>query len=128
MARAGSGTSTQGLAAASTRHQQQDINNREAGMVSAEQVVEYLDRVDFPAHRDDLVRAAEQAGAPEEVIKALRGMPPEEYASKDEVIRSAHTPAEPDQDPSVKAAQARDKKHQRIAEPLREATPSEVRE
>jgi hypothetical protein len=97
-------------------------------MASSEQVVEYLKDVDFPAHRDDLVRAAEQAGAPEDVIKALRAMPPEEYGSKAEVMRSAHTPAEPDQDPSVKAAQAHDKKHQRIAEPLRDVEPTELHE
>ncbi|HEV7876108.1 MAG TPA: DUF2795 domain-containing protein [Nocardioides sp.] len=94
-------------------------------MASAEEVVAYLDDVDFPAHRDDLVRAAEQAGAPQDVIKALRGMPPEEYGSKAEVMRSAHTPAEPEQDPSVKAAQARDKRHQRIAEPLRDVPEAE---
>jgi hypothetical protein len=97
-------------------------------MASADQVAEYLDDVDFPAHRDDLVRAAEHAGAPDDVIKALRAMPPEEYASKAEVMRSAHTPAEPDQDPSVKAAQARDKKHQRIAEPLRDVEPPGLQE
>jgi hypothetical protein len=94
-------------------------------MASAEEVVAYLDSVDFPAHRDDLVRAAEEAGAPEDVIKALRGMPPEEYGSKAEVMRSAHTPAEPDQDPGIKAAQARDKRHQRIAEPLRDPPEAE---
>lgn len=97
-------------------------------MASAEEVVQYLEDVDFPAHRDDLVRAAEQAGAPEDVIKALRAMPPEEYGNKAEVMRSAHTPAEPGRDASVKAAQAHDKKHQRIAEALRDVEPTEVRE
>jgi len=97
-------------------------------MASAAQVIEYLKDVDFPAHRDVLVRAAEQARAPEDVIKALRAMPPEEYGNKAEVMTSAHTPAEPDQDPSVKAAQAHDKLHQRIAEPLRDVVPTEVHE
>jgi hypothetical protein len=106
----------------------QDVWHEEARMASAEQVVEYLTNVDFPAHRDDLVRAAEREGAPEDVIKALRGMPPEEYTNKDEVMRSAHTPAAPDQDPSIRAAQARDKKHQRIAQPLRDAASPEVHE
>jgi hypothetical protein len=95
-------------------------------MARADEVVAYLDSVDFPAHRDDLVKAAQEAGAPEDVVKALRGMPPEEYASKAEVMRSAHTPADPDQDPSLKAARARDKRHQRIAEPERDVTPPEV--
>jgi hypothetical protein len=92
-------------------------------MASAEQVVEYLKNLDFPAHRDELVREAEREGAPEDVIKALRAMPPEEYANKDEVMRSAHTPIAQDEDPSVKAAQAHDKKHQRIAQPERDVTP-----
>jgi hypothetical protein len=95
-------------------------------MSSAEHVVDYLINADFPAHRDDLVRAAEREGAPAEIIKALRGMPPDEYANKDEVMRSARTPAAAGQDPSVKAAQAHDKKHQRIAQPERDVTPSDV--
>jgi hypothetical protein len=60
-------------------------------MVNAEQVVDHLTNVDFPAHRDELVAAAEAEGAPEGVIKALRAMPPVDYANKDEVRRSAHT-------------------------------------
>lgn len=55
-------------------------------------------------------------------------MPPEDYGSKADVMRSAHTPAEPDQEPGVKAAQAHDKKHQRIAEPLRDVSLTEVQE
>jgi hypothetical protein len=54
-------------------------------------VVEYLTNVDFPASRDALVQAAEQDGAPEDVVKALRAMPPVDYGNKDEVMRSAHT-------------------------------------
>ena len=60
-------------------------------MVNAEQVVDHLTNVDFPAHRDELVAAAEAEGAPEDVVKALRAMPPVDHASKDEVRRSAHT-------------------------------------
>ena len=96
-------------------------------MASAEQVVEHLNDVDFPAHRDDLVRAAEQAGAPGDVISALRDAAGgvRQHGRSDEV--RPH-PAEPDQDPSVKAAQARDKKPHRIAEPLRDVEPTEVHE
>lgn len=60
-------------------------------MASAAEVVDHLTTVDFPAHRDDLVRAAEGEGAPEDVVKALRAMPPVVYENKDEVRRSAHT-------------------------------------
>jgi hypothetical protein len=58
-------------------------------MATNEQVVEYLVTVDFPASRDEIVRDAERNGAPEDVLKALRAMPPEEYGSKAEVQRSA---------------------------------------
>jgi hypothetical protein len=60
-------------------------------VATAEDVVEYLTNVDFPASRDALVQAAEQDGAPEDVVKALRAMPPVDYGNKDEVMRSAHT-------------------------------------
>jgi hypothetical protein len=61
-------------------------------MTTAQDVREYLKTVDFPADKDAIVRAAEEIGAPEGVVKALRAMPPEvEYANKDEVLRSAHT-------------------------------------
>ena len=95
-------------------------------MASAEEVVKYLEDADFPAHRDDLVRVAEEHGAPEDVIKALRGMPPEVYANRAEVMRSAKTPAEPDEDPGLHFARMRDRKHERIAEPLRELPPEEM--
>jgi hypothetical protein len=62
-------------------------------MVSAKQVAHYLTDVDFPADKDSLLRAAERQGAPEEVLRALRAMPPVEYASKDEVRRAADTGA-----------------------------------
>jgi hypothetical protein len=62
-------------------------------MVSAKQVADYLTSVDFPADKDRLLREAEAEGAPEEVLKALRAIPPVEYASKDEVRRAADTGA-----------------------------------
>lgn len=60
-------------------------------MATAQDVIEYLTEVDWPASKDQLVEAAQQAGAPEDVVKALRGMPPVDYADKGEVKRSAHT-------------------------------------
>lgn len=60
-------------------------------MATAQDVVEYLKAVDWPAGKDELVEAAQQAGAPADVVKALRGMPPVDYANQDEVKRSAHT-------------------------------------
>lgn len=60
-------------------------------MATADEVVDHLTNADFPAHRDDLVRCAQDEGAPEDVVKALRAMPPVQYANKDEVKRSART-------------------------------------
>ncbi len=47
-----------------------------------------LNRVDFPASKEDLVVHAEQSNAPEDVQKALRTLPPVDYRNVDEVIRS----------------------------------------
>lgn len=88
-------------------------------MVTSDDVIRYLDLVDFPASRDEIVEKAREAEAPPEVLKALRGMPDEVYRNRLEVARSAKTkPAE--LSPAEHAARARDKKHQHIAEPLRE--------
>ncbi|HEV7898739.1 MAG TPA: DUF2795 domain-containing protein [Planosporangium sp.] len=87
-------------------------------MVTNAEVQPYLDTVDFPAIRDDIVREAEKRGAPEEVLKALRGMPPVDYHNKEEVLRSAKTEIA-EETPAEKAVKARDRKHQRVAEYLR---------
>ena len=60
-------------------------------MTSDVELNHYLKTVDFPAHRDDIVKAAREQSAPEGVITALQAMPPVEYGNKDEVHRSAHT-------------------------------------
>ncbi|MYV43621.1 DUF2795 domain-containing protein, partial [Streptomyces sp. SID1328] len=48
---------------------------------SVPEVLDAIKDVDFPADRDELVDAARSAGASEEVVKALRGIPPEQYAN-----------------------------------------------
>ena len=62
--------------------------------------------MDFPAGKDELVRAA---GARGEVIQALRAIPPEECANREEVARSV--PKDPAGElhpsPAQRAAQAR---------------------
>jgi hypothetical protein len=40
-------------------------------MVTNEEVRPYLETVDFPTTRDEIVREAEWLGAPEPVLKAL---------------------------------------------------------
>ncbi len=90
-------------------------------MATSEQVVQYLISVDFPATKDALVREADRNGAPEDVIKALRAMPPVEYASKDEVQRSAlRTDVEPNQSAGHETDQARSNSTSRVAKHLRE--------
>jgi hypothetical protein len=42
---------------------------------------------DFPAHRDDLVAAAERAGD-EQTARAIRAIPPVEYGSRADVLAS----------------------------------------
>jgi Protein of unknown function (DUF2795) len=59
-----------------------------AAHTTVKEVLAALGEVDFPAGKDDLLAAARAAGASEEVQKALRGIPPEEYANRDEVARS----------------------------------------
>jgi hypothetical protein len=90
-------------------------------MVSEAEIEEYLGAVDFPAPRDEIVQEAARQGASEEVLKALRRMPPVDYRNRVEVLRSAAVKEE--LPPSEHAARARDRTHQRIAEPLREPHP-----
>jgi hypothetical protein len=90
-------------------------------MVSEADIEKYLGAVDFPAARDEIVQEAARQGAPENVLEALRRMPPDDYRNRAEVIRSAAV--KEDLPPSEHAARARDHEHQRIAEPLREPPP-----
>lgn len=63
---------------------------------NVQEVLGALGTAHFPASKEELVDAARSAGAPGEVVKALRGMPPEEYANKEEVARSVRV--DPDSD------------------------------
>lgn len=92
-------------------------------MVSSDKVRGYLATVDFPADRDAVVREARQHGAPDVVLKALRAMPPDTYRNAQEVLSSAGTDLAPELSARDKAEKALDKKHTRVAEPLRTSTP-----
>ena len=93
-------------------------------MVSGDKVRGYLETVDFPADREAVVREAGAQGAPDIVLKALRAMPPDTYRNREEVLSSAGTDLAPELSARDKAEKALDKKHQRVAEPLRTSTPS----
>jgi hypothetical protein len=90
---------------------------------SPDEVKRALKYADFPAAKDDLIRAAEAARAPDHVITALRAIPPEEYANREEVIRSV--PADPAAGltPAQRYEQAREAHHrgpQRFSQYMRE--------
>lgn len=43
------------------------------------QVQKFLGGLDYPASKDDIVKKAEDSGADENVLDALRGLPDQEY-------------------------------------------------
>ncbi len=55
---------------------------------TVQEVLNALQDVDFPADKDDLIQAAQKAGASKEVVKALQAIPSRNYANRDEVTRS----------------------------------------
>ncbi|HEV3365249.1 MAG TPA: DUF2795 domain-containing protein [Acidimicrobiia bacterium] len=72
------------------------------------EVTTALDAADFPAGKDELIRVAQEAGADDGVLRALRSLPPAfEYANRDEVLRSIDTMEASGTTPSEHAAQAR---------------------
>ncbi|WP_413755854.1 DUF2795 domain-containing protein [Streptomyces sp. MMBL 11-3] len=81
-----------------------------AHSTSARDVVDALKDVDFPATKDELVEAARRTGgASDGVVAALRAIPPDEYANKDEVARSVRVDPASDLglSPAQRAEQAR---------------------
>src|SRR3954452_23070905 len=80
-----------------------------AAHTTIKEVLDALGEVDFPAGKDDLLAAARAAGASEEVQNALRGIPPDEHANRDEVGRfvSLATSLEHGLDAAQRAEQAR---------------------
>jgi hypothetical protein len=59
-------------------------------------VLSAIKDVDFPAAKEDLLDAARRSSASEEVLKALRGIPPEQYGNHDDVARSVRVDADSD--------------------------------
>jgi Protein of unknown function (DUF2795) len=91
-----------------------------AEKATVDEVMTYLPDVDYPADKDTLLAVAERHGAPPEVLKAIRAIPPVDYRSRAEVIQSVRTDTAPERDPSKVAEQARLNSRSRIAEPLRD--------
>ena len=80
--------------------------------MDAHQLKLALRDVDYPAGKQELIRAAEAAGAREEVMRALRAIPPEVYRNRQEVARSI--PGDPAGElrvtPAQRAEQARERR------------------
>jgi hypothetical protein len=70
--------------------------------------------VDYPAEKDDLVTQATRNGAPEDVLAALRSIPPVSYGSRSEVATSVPIPAQ--QTDGQKAEERREHTHSGLSE------------
>ena len=47
---------------------------------------QYLEDIDYPASKEDLVSAAEDNGAPEDLVERLRTLGRPTYSGQDEVV------------------------------------------
>jgi len=52
------------------------------------QIQKFLDGVDYPASRDDIVSAAEESGADDRVLEVLRALPEGDYDAPTAVSRA----------------------------------------
>ncbi|HEY0698693.1 MAG TPA: DUF2795 domain-containing protein [Micromonospora sp.] len=53
--------------------------------VNVTQLSDYLDGLDYPVSREDLVRRAQENGAGTAVLQVLRTLPAESFSSPDEI-------------------------------------------
>ncbi|MFF4016157.1 DUF2795 domain-containing protein [Streptomyces sp. NPDC001843] len=97
---------------------------------SVPEVLGTLRDVGFPAGKDELLTAARSAGASDEVLKALRGIPPEQYGSPEDVARSVRVDPDSDlrHDPAQRAEQAREGGRPGLSQHLREEPKTPIQE
>jgi len=88
--------------------------------ITPDQVLQYLADVDYPAGKEELVAAAERAGAPEAVVRSLRAIPPVDYRNRAEVVRSVPVDPGAGRSASRAAEQARTRAPAGVAEHMRE--------
>ncbi|NAZ88505.1 DUF2795 domain-containing protein [Kineococcus indalonis] len=91
-------------------------------MATTDEVLHAVRDATYPAGKDDLIATAQAAGAGEDVLKALRTLPTEDYANAQEVARSVPTEEEPT-DARTAAEQARQNATSRVAAGEREVPP-----
>lgn len=90
-------------------------------LTDASQLRAWLNGTKYPAEKPDLIHQAEQNSAPEDVLAALREMPPAIYANREEVAASVRIPDQ--QTDTEKAGERRRHSHPGRAESEAE-TPS----
>jgi hypothetical protein len=54
--------------------------------INPDEVTRYLDGVDYPASKEDLTSAAEDNGAPEDLLERLRTLGRTSFSDLDEVV------------------------------------------
>jgi hypothetical protein len=54
--------------------------------INPDQATQYLEDVDYPASKEDLASAAQDNGAPEELIERLRTLGRPSFSGPDEVV------------------------------------------
>lgn len=86
---------------------------------------EILGEVAFPADKDRIVSHARDSGADEELLGALRSMPPVDYGEPEEVLRSVPLPrSDTDARPeSARAQQRREHTKPGMSESMKETRP-----
>lgn len=55
---------------------------------SPAEIQKYLKGIDYPADKDDLIAAAEEEGAPEDVINKLKELPGDSFNSPVDVMKA----------------------------------------
>jgi hypothetical protein len=95
--------------------------------ITPDTVLSYLADVDYPADKDTLLAAAERAGAPDAVLRAIRAIPPVDYRSRAEVARSVRVDPASGRTPGRAAEQARTDTPPGLAEHLRDPQQDRVK-
>lgn len=83
-----------------------------------------LSEVDFPAEKSDLVSHAAEAGADQETVRALKAVPPVQYADLTEVLQSVSL--DDGRTEAERNAQSRDHAHPTVTERERRVPPNPV--
>lgn len=93
-----------------------------------DRVEELLLEVDYPANKETLLGEAQRRGADADALGALRGLPPVDYGSREEVLRSIDVSAaeQAGQTMAEKGRQGRDDAHREVAEHMRDVEPSPI--